>query len=288
MPPGEEACLCINQEHFLSTYPPMQQRNVAYWWFLTEGQPTIPVLADRNYLLEAGLFLQSSAKGWVKCPKRDLEILIEKSIPTSLPFPPIQMSPFTWVTTSSASTMAIWRRTGPMVSNGEVICWRTTGKLGFSIGTSSITEVRVCVNEAELAKSNAPRKRQGWRWSHPALPDLSDSEKFASKSKFPNWEFLILNHNCRGCESRDWRYPSSSSLVLQLVGEGMDIKTWDQQSSQFQKMLPWDRGLVFYLLQLSQQTVFQVIAMAQSPGVKGEGRGPCGIKATFMEIFVCI
>lgn len=45
---------------------------------------------------------------------------------------------------------------------------------------------------------------------------------------------------------------------------------------------------MFYLLQLSQQTVFQVIAMAQSPGVKGEGKGPCGIKANFMEIFVCI
>lgn len=188
MPPGEEACLCINQEHFLSTYPPMQQRNVAYWWFLTEGQPTIPVLADRNYLLEAGLFLQSSAKGWVKCPKRDLEILIEKSIPTSLPFPPIQkMSPFTWVTTSSASTMAIWRRTGPMVTNGEVICWRTTGKLGFSIGTSSITEVRVWM-------------KQNWpKIMHPEKGKDGDgaTQRFqiwvTQRNLHPNPNFLIGN-----------------------------------------------------------------------------------------------
>lgn len=180
MPPREEACLCINQEHFLSAYPLMQQRNAGKWPaddFLPRASPWALCLQRGIICWRLGSSCTAQPRaGENASSRRGLEILIKKSIPSSLPFPPIwKMSPFTWVKTSCACTMTIWRRRGTMVSDGGIICWN----LGFSIGTSSITGVRVWKNQ-NRPKKLFPEESEGWRWSHPALPDLSDSEKFAS------------------------------------------------------------------------------------------------------------
>lgn len=81
---GVSLFVLISGTFSLSLFPDATEESwkAACWWFLTEGQTVIPVLAARNYLLQAGLFLQSSGKDWVKCrPQKRLWKLSVQELP---------------------------------------------------------------------------------------------------------------------------------------------------------------------------------------------------------------